>query len=375
LVTLRAIGWDDPRCIDPLRAALDEWCGLHNLDYEIGTRPLTAFNDQPLEELARECDVMSIDHPHVAAAVAAGVLAPLDRHVPAEELAAIRADALGSNFDCYVVGATPYALHADAACQLGAVRQSLLGGLGETWPQSMADAIGLAQRHPGAVVWPLYHTDAVSSLLSLLAADEAGPLVEGPFCRDRAKGVAAIEAMTELAGLMDPACWEFTPQKAFAFAAERPVAYLPFLFCYMRFASADTPHGPWTMGRSPAGRGSVLGGAGLAVSAASPIVAAASRFVAWYCLPGTLRRLVASGAQPGSVTAWSADDPDPVAAGFFGAVRPILQTAWVRPQATWWPQAQIAAGHALVEGLRARRPSATILDSVEAAYAAARSVL
>jgi len=364
---LHAIGWDDPRCIGPLRAALAQWRTMRGTDYAISTRPLTAFNDQPLGELAAQCDLMIIDHPHIFAAAREGAVVPLDAYVEPAGLAEIEADAIGANYRCYVVDGHPYALHADAACHVSAARDSRLRAIGAARPTSIAETIALAQAHPGAVAWPLYPTDAICSLLSILAGRNAGPGESGPFFRDPAFAAEAIEQMLALAALMEPFCWEATPQRVFAEAATRPIAYVPFCFSYLRLAlEADG----WHMAAPPTPAGSILGGAGIAVSARSQHVEEAAAFAAWYCQPQVLAGLVEAGAQPGSEFAWTRNSG--AAAGFFADVLPVLRAAWVRPQTAWWPAAQIATGEVLAEGLRGRWPAHRIITAIERAYAASR---
>jgi len=63
-VELRGIGWDHPRCMAPLRACAEAWAAAHPavaLAWE--ARPLSAFEDQPLEQLAASYDLLAIDHP------------------------------------------------------------------------------------------------------------------------------------------------------------------------------------------------------------------------------------------------------------------------------------------------------------------------
>ncbi len=66
---LKGIAWDHPRGFDPMVATADLF-HTRNPDIEIvwDKRPLQAFADRPIEEMAFDYDLMVIDHPHVGEA-------------------------------------------------------------------------------------------------------------------------------------------------------------------------------------------------------------------------------------------------------------------------------------------------------------------
>jgi multiple sugar transport system substrate-binding protein len=109
----------------------------------------------------------------------------------------------------------------------------------------------------------------------------------------------------------------------------------------------------------------VLGGAGLAVSAASRHPAAAAAFAAWASGAEAQRDVVArSGGQPAHRAAW--DDPalDALSGAFYSGTRATIDAAWVRPREAWWPGLQLEAGELLTAGLRRRTPPAEISDGL-----------
>ena len=63
-VRLRALGWDHERCTAPMRACSEAWERLHpEVELVWQNRSLTAFGDEPLEEIAHRYDLIMIDHP------------------------------------------------------------------------------------------------------------------------------------------------------------------------------------------------------------------------------------------------------------------------------------------------------------------------
>ena len=127
LVQLRALGWDHPRCMDPIEACTREWSRLHPqiaISWEV--RSLAGFGDQPLEEVASEYDLLTIDHPFCGAAEVAGILRPLDELLSPGQLATLRGDSIGQSHDSYAFNGHQWAVAVDAACQVSAMRTDLL---------------------------------------------------------------------------------------------------------------------------------------------------------------------------------------------------------------------------------------------------------
>ncbi len=101
-------------------------------------------------------------------------------------------------------------------------------------------------------------------------------------------------------------------------------------------------------------RGAVLGGAGLAVSAASTQPGPAAEFAAWASGGEAQREIVArTGGQPGHRSAWDDPELDRISGGFYSGTRASIDGAWVRPREEWWPVLQLDAGRLLTENLLA----------------------
>jgi multiple sugar transport system substrate-binding protein len=171
---------------------------------------------------------------------------------------------------------------------------------------------------------------------------------------------------------VDDRCFEANPPAVFDRMSDGDaIAYVPLAFGYTNYARpggsgvrlrfTDIP----SAGRGPVG--SILGGAGLAVSAASPHRRAAADFAAWVSGAQAQREIVGPhGGQPGSASAW--DDPglDGACGGFLSGTRATIEAAWLRPRAPWWPEFQRPAGEALAAMLRARRDPEAIAEALDA---------
>lgn len=368
-MTLRGLCWDHARCTAPMAAAAAAWSRREGVEVTWRSRPLAAFNDQPVSDLTSEFDLVFVDHPFVGTAAALGCLAPLDRLLVPATLDALAADAVGPSHAAYAYDGHQWALATDAACQVSAVRDDLLERLGVTTPGTWDEVLDLARRAPGAVALPLYPSDAICTLLTL-CANRGRPVGAEPggagFDRE------AVGLLAALAGLMEDSCFGSNPPAVFdRMSAGDAIAYVPLAFGYTNYARpggdgarlrfTDIP----SAGRGPAG--SILGGAGVAVSAASPHRQAAADFAAWVSGAQAQREIVGPhGGQPGSASAWDEPGLDGACGGFLSGTRATIEAAWVRPRAPWWPEFQRPAGEALAVMLRARHDPAAIADALDA---------
>ena len=348
---LRGITWDHPRAVDGLLASSPL---LHDglaVDVEWEARSLLQFGDQLISDFAPAFDLMIIDHPHVADAVEAGAVLPLDRHLGHDTLLQLRAESVGQSHDSYRYRGQQWGLAIDAAAQVSAFRPDQIDGVPPYWP----DVLELARRSP--VLWPYKPVDAFSTFATL-CAQLGAPLGDGEHdFIDRTAAGDALELMVELAGLVPDWCADANPidvSEALATTADFSVAVA--LFGYTNYAREDfRPHRvvyddiPSFDGRAG---GSTLGGAGVAVSAFTPhpelsvAVAAALAGATAQCGPYTT-----GGGQPGNLRAWKRDSLNSMTGGFFRNTLRTLERAWVRPRVPGWPDLQLELSHLLHECL------------------------
>jgi multiple sugar transport system substrate-binding protein len=359
----------------PLRAGARAWREETGVEIEWHARSLRDFGDQPLEELASSCDLLSIDHPFVGTASATGCLAPLDELLPADVLDALAGDAIGPCHDSYTYAGHQWGLATDAACQVSALRRDLLPNGA---PTSWKSVLDLARRLPGRVAIALVPADAICSYSTLLANLGAAPPASLSVFAERRHGVAALELLDRLARLGHPACLDMNPPAVLDRMTETDeIVYIPLAFGYTNYSRpGERPHPVAFVDIPSAGAGpvgSILGGAGLAVSATSAAPAAAAEFAAWLTGAEAQRTIVVdAGGQPGSRSAWLDPRVERLTGGFTSGTRTTIEAAYVRPRDPWWPPFQLAAGSRLHELLRERAEAAAIYRELEQIYQACR---
>lgn len=339
-------------------------------------RSLGAFGDEPIERLATRYDLLVIDHPFVGTAHVTGCLAPLDTLLPASELQALESDAIGPSHASYSYANHQWALATDAACQVSAVRDDLLGL--DSAPATWDEVMDLADDMEGRVAIPLAPADAICSFLSICAGS-GHPAATEPECLvDPDAGRAAIDLLRRLVEVGHPDCLELKPPAALErMTATDEIAYIPLTFGYTNYSRPGATANPCRFLDAPASQsrrvGSILGGAGLAVSGTSTNQKEAAEFAGWLASASVQRSIVfPAGGQPGSRSAWLDPDIDKAAGGFMSGTRATTESAWVRPRDPWWPPFQLAAGDGLHTALKRRAGAGETLDELERLYRGAR---
>lgn len=345
---LKGMTWSHPRGYDPMVACSADWLKKTGVTVEWDKRSLQDFESFPVEELARQYDLIVIDHPHVGQITAEGCLAPLD--VPGREIAfaALAAGTVGLSFPSYNWQGRQWAFPIDAATQVLAWRPDLIDAAPTRW----AEVLELARE--GRVLLPLRPPHSLMSFFTLTGnlGHPCSVTGEEPFA-DPETGASALEMIRELAPLIDPACLTMDPIAVFdrMSAADSPIAVTPLIYGYVSYALAGFRDRRIsftdiaTIGeRGPVG--SALGGTGIAVSAFSTEPDAAVDFAYWIASgPVQADRYWRTGGQPGHAAGWEDDGANAATLDFYRGTRATLEGAWLRPRHNGYMPFQEEASH------------------------------
>lgn len=340
---LCGLTWDHPRGYGPLEALGGpvRW----------SRQSLEGFESTPIARLAADYDLLVIDHPGLGNAVAAGALLPVDALLGRSELARWRAGTVGASFDSYAWRDRQWAVPIDAATQVAVV-----AGDADP-PATWAEVTGLART--GGVTLCLGGPHALLTFWSICLAHGATPPAV-----PRATALQALEIMAEVLAHAGSDLWRRNPIGLLAAMAGGAARYCPLVYGYAAYRReltfVDAPAGPY-------GRGSVLGGTGLAVSrrrAGNPAVLQLVAEEVRRCISAPAQETVfpAAGGQPATRQVWETAD------GFYAGTRATVESAWVRPRDPGYVAFQTAASAVLRDGLAARTRPALLLDDLEAEY-------
>jgi multiple sugar transport system substrate-binding protein len=365
-VRLRGITWEHERGHGSVVAAAAAFRAVRpHVEIEWSYRSLQAFADEPLEVYARTVDLLVIDHPHVAHAVEAGLLLALDDTGHDTDLDDLERHAVGRSHESYRYLGRQWGLASDAAAQVAAVRPDQVSDPPTDW-----DAV-LELAGEGRVAWPYKPIDAFSSLVTVAGGQgEAALHTPGTFLSIDALE-PALDLLCRLADRVDPRHANSNPiQVADDLSSDSRAVYAPLLFGYSNYSRAGyRPHRLRYLNIPDAGagvRGSLLGGAGIAVSAftAHPHEAVAHAF--WLAsAPTQCGAYFIGGGQPGHAAAWDDDDVNAATLDFFRGTRATLESAYLRPRHPRYIELQDAAGLLIHRAILDRTPATQLAPRLD----------
>ena len=378
---LKGLAWGHRRATGPLEPLSAAFRRDHpDVSVEWSVRPLSDFEHQPIASIADRFDLMIIDHPFCGDIAASGACLPLEEAIP--ELSP-DADRLyvGPSLTSYRFAGHVWAAPIDAATPHAAFRPDLLAKAGEPVPTNWEETVQLGKRLRAAGLWiatPVASPHAFATVASLMA-NLGHPIAtdpERPFAFDRNAMAAALDAFDAVLAYSPPETLDWNAiGLSEAMIARDDIAFTPSVYGYATYAEADM-RAPLRFSNfcglaSPFAAGSMLGGTGLAVSAATRRKEAAIAFTR-FCLsaPAQERIIPEHHGQPALVSAWESARNDERFGKFFSGVRESIETAWVRPRRRRYIRFQAEAGQ-LVEGYcrRSRNKRSTIEAIAQAADA------
>lgn len=352
--SLKGMTWSHPRGYDPMVATSTEFLRRTGTAIHWDKRSLQDFESFPVEQLARQYDLIVIDHPHVGQVTAEGCLAPLDP---------IADDFVGASYASYTWQGQQWAYPIDAAAQVMAWRPDLL----PSPPRDWAEVVRLA--YAGQVVLPMLAPHSLMCLFTL-AANAGHPCGQSPDSFiDAATGIEVIEKLRELTALIEPSNFAMDPiaaSEAMA-RADALVALMPLGYGYVSYARAGFRPHRLAFGDIPlpGHRGSALGGTGIAVSAFSAQPEAARAYAAFVASADIQRGLyTASGGQPGHAAGWDDDAANAATHDFYRHTLRSLEGAYVRPRHPGYMAFQHAASNRLNSGLLSRESARAIVAAL-----------
>ncbi len=353
LTPIRGLTWDHPRGVDPLRASIPHAAGL-GLDVRWDAQSLEGFESTPLAQLARDYDLIVIDHPHVGDVQASGAFVPADVFLEPAWTAALSDAAAGASGQSYRYGGHTWALPLDAATQTAVLGPAAPAQAPALWDDALRLAGEIPMLLPAAGPHPL-----LSVLALARAAGDAPGRRHAETLLEEAAGERAIEywlrAVRASAG--EPLC--MNPIHVLeALSDTVPLAaFCPLVYQYVSYARAgqrptrlrfaDAPR------LDPGGPiGSVLGGTGLAVTRRAPDAQALRDYCRWLLDTETQRGFIARhGGQPGLAAAWADPQVNAACGDFYAATRATLDAAWVRPRRPGFTSFQDEASRRLREAV------------------------
>lgn len=370
MTQLKGMTWSHPRGYDPMVATAAAWKAQTGVEIFWDKRSLQDFESFPVEELARQYDLIVIDHPHVGQITAERCLLALDVPGREAERTELAHGSVGQSYPSYAFEGHQWAFPIDAAAQVMAYRADLIERAPATWNE----VVELASI--GQIVLPMLPPHSLMTFFTL-AANLGTPCATGPGeLIDIEAGIEVCERLAEITALIEPSNFAMDPIAA-SEALARPdalVSVMPLGYGYVSYAREGfRPRRLSFTNIAEAGNrgpiGSVLGGTGITVSAFSSNPEAAIDYAYWVAAGETQRTVyTASGGQPGHAAAWEDEAINAAAGDFYRGTRATLEGAFLRPRHNGYMAFQDAASRRINAGLITKAPAREIVASLNNLY-------
>jgi multiple sugar transport system substrate-binding protein len=337
-------------------------------------RSLQEFADQPIDQLAERYDLLVIDHPWAGFASAAGLLIPLDDHLPAQFLAEQASNSVGPSHASYSFGGHQWAFAIDAAAPVASWRSDLLpaSDLPRTWDHLLELA------RAGMVLMPGIPVDTLMTFYMLCSTLGEDVCQDDEHVVSPQVGMQALGMLRELALLLDPFFWELNPVRVYeAMTLTDRYAYCPFAYGYSNYSRLGYARALLDFGDMIEIEGrrcrTTLGGAGLGISSGCAHREIALDYAAFVADPVCQRTLYTdSGGQPAHRLAWTDERVNKVCRDFFRNTLPALDRAFLRPRYPGYLYFQNRAGTSIRDYMRAGGGERALLANLDRLYRESR---
>ncbi|OUM43282.1 extracellular solute-binding protein [Arthrobacter sedimenti] len=371
----RGITWDHPRGKNALVAAAHsaQESG-EGLRLTWSAHSLEHFESYPVDDLARDYDLIVLDHPHLGEALEHNALIPLDAVVGAERIDRWSAQSVGPSFASYSLHGLQWALPLDAATQVAVRKPALVPVPPATWDDveilSGDVPVALSLAGPHAFL-------TFASLCAAHGAPVGGPGGEEPglpgFVPDDV-GTRVLERMRVIGTRAPIGTAGLNPIALLQRMTDTDeIAYCPLVYGYVNYSSPMLQFTDAPSAVPDGRRGSTLGGTGLAVSSRADVTPALIDHIDWLMSPKTQRRFIPQhDGQPSARSAWLDDEVNQASAGFYRSTLASIEDSWVRPRFPGYIAFQTSAS-AIVRAVVAGNESvASGLTRLRAGFARAR---
>lgn len=367
--------WSHSRGFDPMVATSQAYAAAHpgvTIDWE--KRSLQAFADRPIEAMADSYDLMVIDHPHVGEVARNGLLLPFDGLGRDDALAALAAQSVGASYASYEFQGRQWALAIDAATPVACYRPDRMGDVPKRWDE----VLDLARR--GLVGFALFPVNALMTFFGL-AVNRGHAVARDDVLLARDASIEVLETLREIVALMPSECLTLEPIGIYEWIGRQvdAPAYSPFGYGYTNYSRDGYCRFPLVFADAPGfgdngPRGTVLGGTGIAVSAASAHRDIAVDYAFWVAGADCQKGLFfESGGQPGNALAWEDDACNAASQNFFRNTRRTLDSAWVRPRYDGYMRFQDEGGDIVHACLRGEATAGETAERLQKAYEDSRA--
>ncbi|WP_036745338.1 ABC transporter substrate-binding protein [Paenibacillus sp. UNC451MF] len=349
-IVLKGITWNHSRGYVPMVATAQRFAEMNpGVEIQWEKRSLQQFADAPIQQLAKQYDLLVIDHPWAGFAADKNILVPLEQQLPAEYLLDQARHSVGRSHESYNFDGYQTALAIDAATPVASYRADILAREGLRVPETWEELIELAKL--GFVVFPGIPIDSLMNFYMMCSSQGEDPFLQEDQVVSKEMGLQALEQLKELVGYCHPEMFGWNPIQVYeAMTVRDDIAYCPFAYGYSNYSRYGYSEYGLTfsdmvrIGSNEKLR-TTLGGTGLAISVECKHLDMALQYVAYTADPQSQKTVyVENGGQPGHRSAWTDSEVNRRCGHYFNNTLPALDRSFLRPRYSGYLNFQDHAG-------------------------------
>lgn len=363
MTKLSVLNWQSRRATEPVAAAIAAY-RQRNPGVEITQviRPLSDFEHQGIQDVAKRHDIVIFDHPFCGAIAESECFVALDEHL-ARAPSSNSHVFIGPSLETYRFKGRLWGLPIDGATQHALVRKDLIAYHGAGTPKSHSDVLELGKKVKAkghflgtAVATPHGLMSIMSYMANLGSPMQADD--EKLLAIPRDSFAKAFDAVREILDLAPPEAMGWNSIDLHEQMVTRDdIVYAPAVYGYATYGETDyvrrLSFAPFPGMVAPFHSGTVIGGTAMGVSRYSQEQNAALAFALFMASDEIQHDLVAHHhGQPAGLRGWQETGMDLLYNGFFSAVASTMEAAWVRPRYEGYVEFQRKGGEIIADGLQ-----------------------
>jgi multiple sugar transport system substrate-binding protein len=368
-IKLRGITWNHRRAIDPLVNTLSLFRSQHpNIDIQWFSRPLHGFEFTPVVDLARDYDLIVLDHPFTGEIAASSCLLPLDDLLEPQQLTGF----VGPSLESYRCAGQLWAIPIDAACQVAVSRADLMAELDRSAPTKWDELMRLGNKAKRANLNLAIGLRGVHSLMTFfsLCANLGSPCSIEPQHAFVNREIAhvALGMLQHLVSLCPKECFDWNSIELHeAMTVRDDLVFCPAVYCYATYAEPDQRRRLrfHDMPGPRGAQGSTIGGTGLGISAGSQHPEAAKAYARFAASLPAQHGFARNHGQPALSAIWEDEEINEQFGGCYRSTRKTIEQSWVRPRYLGYLTFQAKAGDCIEQHLRGNIAKSDLLNLLE----------
>ncbi|TRM80685.1 hypothetical protein DJ524_06755 [Sulfolobus sp. D5] len=357
MITLKGLTWNHIRGYSGLIASSKYYTENVNnqIKIEWNTISLEEFEGPFFEKYVNNYDLLVIDHPTIGYSVSINAFTPIDLIVNERDLQEIYRNSIKRSLVSYIYDNHIWALLIDVSSIFSAYREDIVKKVPKTWDEVVDLAL---QSKNFKIALPLSPVHALCSFLTLLSNYGDFPLYHKRYFANKSISIKVLKFMSNLLKYLHQDSLKMNPILVLEKMSETDeIGYVPLIFGYVNYSIRGFRKNVIKFTNIPSTSsgpiGSVLGGAGIAISNYSRYKEEAIKFSVWLMRKDIQKSLYfENGGQPGNLYVWLDDEVNNKANNFFLDTLLTVENSYIRPRHHNFPRFQLEGSIILHEYLR-----------------------